>query len=510
MSTNPKSSLSWLTLAFIMVAAVASIRSLPGMAVYGLGSIFLYLLPAIVFFLPVSLVAAELATGWNGGIYGWVKQAYGEKWGFFVMWYLWLQTVTWYPIVLAFAASTVAYLFDPELAKSGVFNAVIIVVLYWISTFLALRGLHGVSKLSSWFMLLGTLLPALVLIILGVAWFMLGRKSATPINLDALIPNIFRHDTTVQAARHKLHPDFWQTFSGSLAGVVLIVSNFLAYAGIEMNAIHVRQLSNPQKQVPKALLLAFVLILFIFIPPTLAISFVVPSGSTSLTAGVMQAYSDFFHAFHLDWAIKILAVLLIFGALGGVLTWTAGPSTGLLFVARAGSLPRWWQQINAVGVQKNILYVQTILVSILALLYVVVPDVSGAFWMLSAIAAQMYLIIYVLMFMAALKLRRTQPHVPRGFRAPSLHFWAWLGIIASVLAMLLGFIPPSQFKMLAPMTYVITLIAGLILFGLPAFLFYARRKPQWQVVSQAEADKFSAPLHDLEATDDTSGGKAKS
>lgn len=78
--------MSWLTLSFMMVAAVASIRSLPSMAVYGLGSIFLYLIPAVVFFIPVALVASELGTGWNGGIYGWVKQAFGKRLGFFAIW----------------------------------------------------------------------------------------------------------------------------------------------------------------------------------------------------------------------------------------------------------------------------------------------------------------------------------------------------------------------------------------------------------------------------------------
>lgn len=140
--------MSWLTLSFMMVAAVASIRSLPSMAVYGLGSISLYLIPAFVFFIPVALVASELGTGWNGGIYGWVKQAFGNKLGFFAIWYMWIQVVIWYPIVLAFAASALAYLFNPDLAKSGLFTTCVIIGLYWLSTVVALGGLNSLSKLS--------------------------------------------------------------------------------------------------------------------------------------------------------------------------------------------------------------------------------------------------------------------------------------------------------------------------------------------------------------------------
>ncbi len=501
MSGNSKKSLSWLTLAFMMVAAVASIRSLPSMAVYGLGSVFLYLLPAVVFFVPVSLVGAELGTGWNGGIYGWVKQAFGERLGFFSMWFLWIQVVTWYPIVLAFAASTTAYLINPDLAKSGLFTFVVVNVLYWGSTLVALGGLTKLSKLSSWLMIFGTLVPALMLIVLGAAWLLGGHKSAAPLTLDALIPNIFTANSVVTTGHQKLHPGVWQQFAGVIGGLVLIVSNFLAFAGIEMNAIHARSLKDPQKEMPRSILVAALLIVVIFVPPTLAISFVVPADSTSLTAGVMQAYADFFQKFHMAWAIKIMAVLLIFGALGGVLSWVAGPSAGLLAVARGGSLPRWWQKTNANGVQSSILILQGILVTVLSLLYIVVPDVSAAFWMLSAIAAQMYLIIYLFMFSAALKLRKSQPNVKRGYRAPAIHFWAGLGIAASLSALIIGFVPPTQYKTMSPVLYVGMLVAGLLVFGLPPFLFYAMRKPDWQVISQAEADKFSAALQDLDAED---------
>ncbi|HEY9598990.1 MAG TPA: amino acid permease [Cyanophyceae cyanobacterium] len=494
-------SISWLTLSFMMVAAVASIRSLPSMAIYGLGSVFLYLLPAVMFFIPVALVAAELGTGWNGGIYGWVKQAFGNKWGFFSIWYLWMNVITWYPIVLAFAASALAYLFNPELAKSGVFTAIVIVVLYWISTLIALTGLDSLSKLSSWFMLLGTLFPAVVLIVLGIAWLLTGHQSEAPLTPGALIPDIFQSTSKVIAGHHREATDFWQEFSGVLGGLVLIVSNFLAYAGIEMNAIHARFLTNPQKQMPKAIALAALLIVFIFIPPTLAISFVVPADSTSLTAGVMQAYSDFFTRVNIVWAIKIMAVLLIFGALGGVLTWTAGPSAGLLMVARTGALPQWWQKTNPRGVQKNIVLVQAVIVSLLALLYVVVPNVSAAFWLLSAIAAQIYLTVYILMFLAALRLRKTQPHVKRGFLCPAIEFWAVMGLISSVLALLLGFVPPSQYSALPPVLYVGILLSGLILFAIPPFVFYANRKRDWQVIPPEEAAKNTAPLQELDAAD---------
>lgn len=127
-NTKARTYISWLTISFMMVAAVASIRSLPAMAVYGLGSIMLFLIPAVLFFIPVALVASELGTGWNGGIYGWVKQAYGDRLGFFAIWFLWIEVVVWYPSVLGFAASTLAYMFNPALANNGLFTCIVIIV----------------------------------------------------------------------------------------------------------------------------------------------------------------------------------------------------------------------------------------------------------------------------------------------------------------------------------------------------------------------------------------------
>ncbi len=499
---SPKTYLSWLTICFLMVAAVASIRSLPSMAVFGLGSVFLYVIPALIFFIPISLVASELGTGWNGGIYGWVRQAYGDRMGFFIMWFMWIQVVVWYPIVLGFAASTMAYLINPILAKSGVFTAAVIVVLYWLSTLLALRGLTTLSKFSSWFMLLGTALPAAILVILGIAWLILGHKSAAPLTLDALIPAIFDTSTHVKAGTHKLHPDMWQEFTGAISGLVLIVSNFLAFAGIEMNAIHARELRDPQREMPRAILLAFVMVVLVFIPPTVAISLVVPADSTSLTAGVIQAYSAFFEGFGIPWATPIMAILLIIGALGGVLSWTAGPSTGLLFVGKAGMLPPVLQEINGQGVQKNILFLQAAIVTLLSTIYIFIDNVSDAFWMISAMAALMYLIIYLFMFMSAMKLRRIQPNVKRGYVLKGLNAWCCLGLLSTTIALIFGFIPPAKFSMMPFIEYAGILLIGLIITAMPPFIFYALRKPSWQVVSKEEADQYSAALQDLAQADD--------
>ena len=141
--------------------------------------------------------------------------------------------------------------------------------------------------------------------------------------------------------------------------LVLIVNNFLSYSGMEMNAVHVSSLRNPGKEFPRAMFLAMGLVLLIFILPALAISWIVPAEQLSLTAGVMQAFDAVFANFGWQWLTPIIGIMLVTASLGGMLTWLAGPSKGLLLISRQeGYLPPYLQRLNKHGVQQNILVAQ--------------------------------------------------------------------------------------------------------------------------------------------------------
>ena len=167
-------------LAMLTVVAVASLRSLPAMADYGLASILLYLIPAVFFLVPAALVAAELATGWKGGVYVWVREAFGNRFGFLAIWLQWIQNVVWYPIQIAFIAVSLSYVFGAgNLGNNGVYIAAVIIVLYWISTMVALRGGNLFAKVGSISGLIGTLFPALLLIVFGAIWLGIGEPIHT-------------------------------------------------------------------------------------------------------------------------------------------------------------------------------------------------------------------------------------------------------------------------------------------------------------------------------------------
>src|SRR5277367_636876 len=263
-----RQTLSWLALAFLTIGSVGDLGTAPATAVFGLASVALYILPAVVFLAPAALVSAELASGWPGGVYNWVAEGISPGMGFIAVWCQFAQTIFYYPAVLAYVASTIAYVISPELAHSGVYTTVAIIVLFWASVLAAARGAVGVDKLASYGIVIGTLIPGLLLVVLAAIYLLQGQPSAAALN-----------------PHHVLPP--WQ----GLTSIVLVVNGFFTYAGVEVNAVHVDELDDAPRQFPKAILVAVILILLVFIFPTLAISVAIPSAHISLTAGVMQAFN---------------------------------------------------------------------------------------------------------------------------------------------------------------------------------------------------------------------------
>jgi amino acid transporter len=451
--------ISWVALAMMTTSSVASLRPAPTMAVYGLACVFLYLIPAIVFLLPTSLVSAELASGWKGGIYNWVAQGISKPMGFLAVWCQFAMTIFYYPSLLGYVASTLAYVFNPALASNGTWTAVVIVVAYWSGVWISCRGTKSIAGLASGGLIVGTLVPGALLVLLGFVFLGQGNPSAAPMTTDNLLP----------------------AWTG-LASLVLIVNNFLSYSGMEMNAVHVSSLRKPATQFPRAMFLAMGMVLLIFILPALAISWVVPSEELSLTAGVMQAFDAVFAEFGWQILTPVIGIMLVAASLGGMLTWLAGPSKGLLLISRQeGYLPRSLQKLNKNGVQQNILVVQGLITTGIALMYAFIPDVSSAYWIFSVITTQVYLIMYLLMFVAAVRLRRNDPDHPRGYRAPMLVGLCGVGFGASLAALLVGFIPPSQFGSGNAGVYILIVAGGALGLGLVVpMLFYKFRKPSWK------------------------------
>jgi glutamate:GABA antiporter len=466
---SARGSITWIALALITVGSVGNLGSAPPLSVLGLASVFLYVLPAVVFLLPITLVSAELASGWPGGVYNWVEQGISPPMGLLAIWCEFAQTIFFYPALLAYIADTLAYAIDPHLAGNGVYTATIIIVLFWGGVLVASRGVPFVAGLASGGTIIGTLIPGAIIFALGIAYLLQGNHPAAPMTAHQLLPP-------------------WH----GLASIVLVVNSFFTYAGIEVNAVHVNDLRNPAREYPRAIFVAMALVLAVLILPTLAISWVVPAHQISFTAGVMQAFDRLLTHFGAAFTLPVIAIALAAAAFAGMLTWLDGPSEGLRRIGRErGFLPPYFQKVNRHGIEVRILTTQGAVITLIALLYAFIPSVSHAYWIFVTMATQVYLIMYVLMFIAAMKLRRAQPDRPRGYRAPALSLLCVLGVASSVVAFVIGFIPPAQFGQSNLLTYAVLILAGILAIGItPPLLMHWLHKPAWKAAGDTSASQL--------------------
>ena len=470
--------LSVTTLAIMNITAVVSLRGLPSEAIYGPSSAFYYLFAAIVFLIPTAMVAAELAAMFadrQGGVFRWVGEAFGPRTGFLAIWLQWIESTIWYPTVLTFGAVSLAFIgmndtADAVLASNKIFTLVTVLAIYWAATFIAMKGLGWVGKISKWGGMIGTIIPAGLLIILGIVYISTGGHNHMDMS-QGFFPDLTRFDNLVLAS-----------------------SIFLFYAGMEMMGVHVMDVSNPSRNYPKAIIIGSLATVCIFVLGTFALGFIIPAKDINLTQSLLIGFDNYFRHFHISWAGPIIAVALMFGVLASVLTWVAGPSKGIFTVGKAGYLPPFFQKTNSNGVQRNILLVQGGIVTLLSLLFVVMPSVQSFYQILSQLTILLYLIMYMLMFAAAIVLRYKMKDEPRPFRLGKGNFLMWiLGIVGfsgSLLAFVLSFIPPGQIQTGNSAVWYSVLIAGCIVMVVIPFIIYAKRKPSWR-----DPDSEFAPFH---------------
>ena len=474
--------ISIFALAMLNIVAVVSLRGLPAEAEYGLSSIFYYIFAAIVFLVPVSLVAAELATGWSekGGVFRWVGEAFGPRLAFLAVFLLWIEVTVWFPTVLTFGAVSLAYIgpdqsWDQALSENKFFVLAIVLAIYWFATFVGLKGTEAFAKVAKWGGLIGTIIPGVVLIILGFSYLLSGNTPQVELGWDELIP------------------DF-----SNFNNVVLAASIFLFYAGMEMNAIHVKEVKNPGRNYPIAIGISSIGTVAIFVLGTLAIAFVIPQKDISLTQGLLVAYKQMFVWAGIGWASPIIAVCLAFGVLAGVVSWVAGPSSALLVVAKGGYLPRFWQHTNSKGMATHIMLAQAVIVTFLSVIFVVLPSVQAAYQILSQLTVILYLIMYLLMFSAAIYLRYSQPNRPRTYKIPGGHLGMWfvggLGFVGALTAFLFSFIPPAQVAVGSPTLFVSILVVLAAVFVAIPFLIFRARKPYWKDPQETDFAPFTWEL----------------
>ncbi len=418
--------LTLFALVMLMTGAIDSIRNLPASALFGSSLIFFFILSAVVFLIPVSLVSAQLsanAVDGKSGIFHWVRAGLGEKGGFLAIWLQWINTLVWFPTVLSFFAGIVTYLIDPALIQHKIYLVSIILATFWLLTLLNLRGLHFSGVFASICAVGGLIVPMALIIVLAITWVASGHPVQVHFTATEMLPSL-------------AHMDNWVSLTAIMG----------AFLGMELAMVHVKGVANPQKMFPKALLISVVIILATMIMGSLAIAIVLPHDSINLVNGVMQWFGYMLAVYHLSTWMPVVMVLLLLGTLGSAVSWIISPAKGLLHAAQLGYLPRFFTQENRHGVASRILIAQAVIVSVMCLAFVLMPSVNGSYWLLTALSTQLYIVMYVLMFIAAIRLKYKTVALPNAFAIPGGKWGLWLvcllGLAGCVMTLIVGFVPP--------------------------------------------------------------------
>lgn len=452
-------SLGLFLLVMLIVGSIDSVRNLPATALFGSSLVFFFIFSAIIFLIPTGLVSAELSSAWTeqGGIYDWVRMAFGEKVALMAIWLQWINTMVWFPTILSFIAATVAFLIDPSLDEHKGYLITVILVVFWTLTLLNFRGVRTSAKFAGICGLIGMIFPMAVIIVLGLAWMSSGKPLQVTFTLQSMMPH------------------FDQTNSW-----ISLTAIMTAFLGMELATVHVRNVVNAQKTFPRALIISVVLILFTMVFGSLAIAVILPHDQISLVDGVMRAFQAYLGGYHMPWLVPTLTLLLLIGSLGSMVNWIISPAKGLLRAAQHGYFPHFLAKENARGVPVRMLLLQAVIVSLICLAFLLMPSVNGSYWLLTSLSTQLYMIMYVFMFFAALRLRYKYPLQPRPFKIPGGKLGMWLitllGLFGCVVTLIVGFFPPDSIDVGGKLHYEIVFSAGIVAMILPVVLLYFYKK----------------------------------
>nr|AEB91326.1 tyrosine permease [Sporolactobacillus sp. P3J] len=383
------------------MALCATVRSIPSVAASGWTQIT-YMLFAVIFFaLPVALIAGELGTMLQeeGGPQLWVKRGMGNKWGFVTAWLLWVQMFPGMVMV----ASTIGPLWGNTfgaiaLGNNHWFILANILVFYWIITWLNLK--YDMAKIGGnigvW---LGVYIPIVIMLIMGIAAIV-----KTGINPASYL-GTFSWSKLVPSLSNMQTLQYFAAIS-------------FIYTGIEISSVFIPRLKKAEKTYTRGIFIALLGLLLMNVINAMLVANVVPKGSVQLS-NITQPILLFCKV--LGWPTLIANVfsfMVVIGVLIQLSAWVTGPSKTMTQVARDGQLPAsfGFHKVNKFGVSRNVVLTQSICISLFALLYGVMKDVNGVFLTLTNATTVIYALVYILIAIAIMRLRRDQPDVARPYR----------------------------------------------------------------------------------------------
>lgn len=444
----------------VMFGITTTLHGLSPLATYGLGALFYLGLAVLGFLIPAGLVAAELATAWprEGGVYLWVSEAFGENAGFFATWLQWQQNLIFWTVILTSSAAMLAIGFGASaLAANPWFVVAIVIGTIWLTTLLSARGLSATGWLGLVGSLAGTVLPGILLVVLTVVFVTGGGESHLSMDTATLVPDL--------------------THAGNLS---FAISTIMIFAGVELMGTRANEIVDPQRTYPRATLVSILLTVALLAPVALSIAVLVPADELNIAAGLVQAVQvAFAQRPDFVWVPAFFAVALWLDSLGEIAGWMAGTPISMARAGRDGYLPAALSK-RSEKTAAPMLYAQAVAGSAICVFFTLIPDVQALFWLLSALLVQLYVLMYILLFAAAWRLRYSRAAQPRPFRIPGgqigIALTCLIGLGCCVAVFGFGFVRPSSLTQIGEFHYLGVLTAGLaVSLAMPSALILRRQ-----------------------------------
>lgn len=445
----------------ITASMVMAVYEYPTFATSGFSLVFYLLLGGFLWFIPVAVCAAEMATveGWEeGGVYAWVTNTLGERWGFAAISFTFLQIAIGFVPMLYFVLGALSYILNwPALNNDPIVKTIGALVILWVLAFTQFGGTKYTASIAKAGFFGGILFPAFLLIVLAIIYLIDNGKIQIALNA------------------HTFFPDF--TKMGTL---VVFVAFILSYMGVEASATHVNEMKNPGRDYPIAMFLLAITAIALSSFGGLAVAIVVPLDQINLSAGVVQTFQSLIlsHGAGLTWAVRIVALLLTLGVLAEIAAWIVGPSRGMYVTARDHILPSYMAKMNKHDVPVRLVIFQLCITSIAIIVFTNLSGSNMSFLIAMALTVLLYLVNYFLLFLGYINLVYKHSDKKRGYKVPGNKGFrtgvAVTGFVISCLAFVISFFPPSGLPGAGSNTTYVALlgIGFLIVVSIP-FVVYA-------------------------------------
>lgn len=447
------------SLALLQIVILGNMQILPADAIYGFSLPFFFLLAILFFYIPCVLMTAELATTHpqTGGAYIWCEKAFGAKAGFITITLLWLSNLLWYPSIFSLIAANFAYLFQPTLAVNKTFIMSFGLIAFWCVTILNCLGVKISSRISMWCSVLGIIMPMLLMIGCGIYWWLSG------------------HTLAVTTAETPLIPDL--TKLNNLGYLISIITTLF---GIEMTAVHAGNVLSPRRDYPLSLLISSIVTITLLVLAAMAIAVIIPNSKLSVMTGLLDALVAFFQHSGLQTFLVPILFLVFLGNIGSLAAWMLSSTRGMFVAAQHNHVIKFMQITNKQQAPVGVLLFEAIVFTIASGIFLLFSQVTDTFWLLLDIASQITLVYYIILFASAIRLRYL-PTEATGFQIPGGTPMMWclmsLGILSSLAAIIMGFIPPDNLSAHEHTIFHTVMVLGLLTaFILPFAIIKTQRR----------------------------------